>query len=383
LSRPPFVCILAVNYTSGLGVLGVIAMPTGGERRRVANDLRRLILTDVDCGFAPIEISQRLRVSTPFITQLRKTYDAFGTVSPTHLLKPGPDPKIHTEAAEGMLNLLDEDPQAEQKDHIELLELEYGIQVHKSTVSRKLKEMKLTYKCVERTNQAQDPELRADYQGRICEYEPEQCVFVDESAANEHTAHSRRGWSPRGTACRVKYAGRRSRRWSILPALGLNGYIDYDLYHGSYNKERFLNFIERLLATKMNAYGPGVPRSVLIMDNAPIHSGPELQRLCDSFNVVLEFLPPYSPDLNPIEETFHELKAWMKRHRKLAAEYAEDNMFELFLVIGIEAVVRRESARGYFRHCGWDVSDDNDDIAYSALPGEDEVDVADEVLVEY
>ena len=92
---------------------------------------------------------------------------------------------------------------------------------------------------------------------------------MDESAANEHTAHSRYGWSPRGTACRVWYAGRRLRRWSILPALGLNGYIDYDLYHGSYNKERFLNFVERLLVTKMNAYGPGVPRSVLIVVIGP------------------------------------------------------------------------------------------------------------------
>src|ERR1700733_6777362 len=113
---------------------------------------------------------------------------------------------------------------------------------------------------------------------------------MDKLATNEHTAYSQRGWSPRGTACWVKYAGRRLRRWSILPALGLNGYIDYDLYHGSYNKERFLSFIERLLATKMIAYGPGVPRSVLIMDNAPIHSGPELASLCEQHGVRLEFL---------------------------------------------------------------------------------------------
>ena len=64
----------------------------------------------------------------------------------------------------------------------------------------------------------------------------------------------------------------------------------------------------------MNTYGPRVPRSVLIMDNTLIYSGPELQRLYDSFNVILEFLPPYSLDLNLIKETFHELKAWIKRH---------------------------------------------------------------------
>jgi transposase len=250
-----------------------------------------------------------------------------------------------------------------------------------STVSRKLKELKITYKRFERINQVQDPELRADYHGRIYEYEPEQCVFYDESAVNEHTAHSRYGWSPRGIACRVRYAGRRSKRWSILSAPGLNGYVDYDLYHGSYNKERFLNFIQRLLATKMNAFGPGDPRSVLIIDNAPIHSGPELPALCERYGVRLEFLPQYSPDLNLIEETFHELKAWMKANRKTAAEYAEQGMFEVFIVMGIEAVVRRIAARGYFRHCGWAVSDDKDDIPYSDLPGEDDVDEDDEVEV--
>ena len=109
----------------------------------------------------------------------------------------------------------------------------------------------------------------------MAEYSAEQCVFIDESAANEHTAHSRVGWLPRGTAYRVRYPGKRSKRWSILPALGINGYIDYEVYHGSYNKEKFLNFIDRLL-TKMNPFGPGIPRCVLVMDNAPIHSGPEL-----------------------------------------------------------------------------------------------------------
>jgi transposase len=59
------------------------------------------------------------------------------------------------------------------------------------------------------------------------------------------------------------------------------------------------------------------------MDNAPIHAGPELQQLCDDAGVLLEFLPPYCPDLNPIEETFHEIKAWLKKNRREAAEYAD------------------------------------------------------------
>ena len=356
-------------------------MPVGGERRRVCDDMRKMIMDDLDTGLTPTEISARLRVSPQFISDLRETVKVFGTVHPTPYLKPGPQPKIPTFAQEGLLDLSEQDPQATLAEFVDLLDEEYDITVDKSTVSRTLKELKITHKRVERTNQAQDAVLRADFEARICEYEPEQVVYVDESAANEHTAHSRYGWSPRGTACRVRYAGRRSRRWSILPAMGLNGYVDYDLYHGSYNKERFLNFIERLLATKMNAFGPGVPRSVLVCDNAPIHAGPELKNLCDQYGVILEYLPPYSPDLNPIEETFHELKAWMKRNRKMAAEYAEMRCFEYFIVMGIEDCVRRDSARGYFKNANWTVDDDNDDVPYSTLPGEMDIEAGEEVEV--
>ena len=110
--------------------------------------------------------------------------------------------------------------------------------------------------------------MRDFYRARVAEIRAEQAVFVDESAANEHTADRRRGWSPRGVPCRVSLPNGRSKRWSILPAIGLNGYLDYEIYHGSFDTDRFNDFIRRLL-TKMNPY-PG-PRSVLIMDNCRCH----------------------------------------------------------------------------------------------------------------
>jgi DDE superfamily endonuclease len=57
-----------------------------------------------------------------------------------------------------------------------------------------------------------------------------------------------------------------------------------------------------------------------------------LQELCDDAEVVLDFLPPYSPDFNPIEEAFAELKAWMKKNNQLQDAYAD---FEGFLEAGL------------------------------------------------
>jgi hypothetical protein len=69
-------------------------MLPGGPRRRVCNDVRRMIVEDINNGHTPNEISKRLRVSTTFISELRKTRDAFGTVQPTPWMRLGPALKI-------------------------------------------------------------------------------------------------------------------------------------------------------------------------------------------------------------------------------------------------------------------------------------------------
>ena len=56
------------------------------------------------------------------------------------------------------------------------------------------------------------------------------------------------------------------------------------------------------------------------MDRKP---APRLKELCDAYGVMLEFLPLYSPDFNPIEATFHDLKAWIRRNNQLASDYGD------------------------------------------------------------
>jgi transposase len=59
----------------------------------------------------------------------------------------------------------------------------------------------------------------------------------------------------------------------------------------------------------MNAYSEErPPRSVLVMDNARIHCSEELQEMCNEAGVLLVYLPPYSPDYNPIEQSFNQIK---------------------------------------------------------------------------
>jgi transposase len=141
---------------------------------------------------------------------------------------------------------------------------------------------------------------------------------LDESAANERTGDRKYGWSPIGVECGQFTSIKRSERWSVLPALDVEGYFAWLIYQGGITSDIFLMFIRDQVLPHCEPY-PG-KRSVLVLDNASIHHNQALKELCEEHGVRLEFLSPYSPDKNPIDLTFSDLKAWLKKHYREALE---------------------------------------------------------------
>ena len=126
------------------------------------------------------------------------------------------------------------------------------------------------------------------------------------------------------------------------------------VFQGTTDATVFEDFIEQLL---LHCGRFPEPKSVIIMDNASFHRTERVEQLCHDAGVKLLYLPPYSPDLNPIEEFFAELKAFIKRNWK---EYAENSAqgFDSFLEWCTDMVGARDSsAEGHFRHAGVTVED--------------------------
>ena len=123
------------------------------------------------------------------------------------------------------------------------------------------------------------------------------------------------------------------------------------IFQDAFTAELFLEFVEERVLSYCNPY-PGL-QSVLILDNAAIHKSTHLQELCEEYGVLLKFLPPYSPDYNPIEATFHDLKAWIKRNYLLALDFED---FEDFLHFSIKQNSVND-VRGHFRNAGYVVDD--------------------------
>jgi DDE superfamily endonuclease len=103
----------------------------------------------------------------------------------------------------------------------------------------------------------------------LAEWQPNQLLFVDESAANERTMDRKYGWAPVGATPYVYQSIKCSERWSLLPVYTIDGFFNWEIIQGSYTTESFNAFVENKVLPYCNPY-PG-PRSILVIDNAKIH----------------------------------------------------------------------------------------------------------------
>jgi transposase len=226
---------------------------------------------------------------------------------------------------------------------------EFDVLVSISSIGRALASIKWTKKVTRRIANERNADLRDFYLHKLSAFRSHQLVYVDESGCDKRIGFRRTGWSPLGVAPVEIAQFHRDRRHQILPAYNQDGVLFSQVFQGSTDGVVFEDFVEQLLY-----YCQPYPaqNSVLIMDNASFHRGEQVEQMCREAGVKLLYLPPYSPDLNPIEEFFAELKAFIKKQwHEYESNPQQD--FEAFLEWCVDMVGGRESsAKGHFRHAG-------------------------------
>jgi transposase len=170
-------------------------------------------------------------------------------------------------------------------------------------------------------------QIRALWRAKGLYWQLHQLVFLDESACLPRTGDRNRGWSPVGLPRYDTQLLSRSKRWSVLPAMMINGYLAEPLIiEGGVTMEVFGEWFEHKLLPQLT------PGQIIVMDSASIHHSEIVRALCQGNGLQLEYLPLYSPDLNPIEQSFNVLKAWVRKHA------AEAGMFKDFGVFMAHAI---------------------------------------------
>ena len=138
-------------------------------------------------------------------------------------------------------------------------------------------------------------------------------MFIDETWTKTNMAPLR-GWAPRGQRLKAKVPHGRWQTMTFMAALRHDRITAPWFIDGPINGEAFQLYVEKVLVPTLR------PGDIVIMDNLGSHKGQAVRRAIRAAGAKLFFLPPYSPDLNPIEQVFAKLKTLLRKAEERSVE---------------------------------------------------------------
>ena len=166
-------------------------------------------------------------------------------------------------------------------------------------------------------------------------------MFIDETWASTNMARTH-GRSPRGKRLRMSVPHGHWKTTTLVAGLGARGVVAPWVLDGPMNGDAFETYVRKVLVLELKR------GDIVVMDNLSSHKRPEVRTSIEAAGARLLYLPPYSPDFNPIEKAFAKLKALLRK----AAERTVDGLWR---AIGrlIDLITPAE-ARNYFESSGYD-----------------------------
>jgi transposase len=269
-----------------------------------SQDLRKRILDTVHRGDGSLrQIARRFLVSVSFVTRLLQLQRSTGSLEP----RPhgGGNPAVlGPNDLEQLRELIRQQPDAT----LEELRQRLGVSCSLMTISRALSKLGLPRKKkIPRAEEQDRPEVqqqRREFCAKLAGLDPRRLVFVDESGAN--TAMTRtHGRAPVGQRVYTNTPG----RWESITltcGLRLSGVTAPLAFPGATNTDIFETYVEEVLVPELK------PGDVVIWDNLTPHKSEDAVEAVEAAGARVEPLPPWSPDLTPIEEMVSKVKGAMR-----------------------------------------------------------------------
>ncbi len=186
-----------------------------------------------------------------------------------------------------------------------------------------------------------DEFLRAAWRALVAgEIDAKRLVFVDEMGSNT-SLFSLYAWARLGERAHCSAPRNRGKNTTLLASMSLEGMGPCVAVVGSTTAAVFEAYVKQALAPALR------PGQVVVMDNLGAHKGGRVRELIGERGCEVLYLPPYSPDLNPIEEAFSKVKGALRRSGARTREALVEAMGR-----ALDAVTARD-ARGFFEHCGY------------------------------
>jgi transposase len=311
--------------------------------RPYSMDLRQRVAATIDeHEGSQRQVAERFRVSLSFVARLLRRRRQSGSLAP----KPhggGHPPALNEADGERLRQLVQQQPDAT----LEELRQRLGVSCSLAAICRALQKLDLPRKKkVLRASQQGDPkvqEKRRVFREKMAAIDPRRLVFVDESGAT--TAMTRRyGRAPRGQRVYGEVPG----KWTsvtLISALRLSGVGPALAFEGATDTPAFQTYVEQMLVPQLR------PGDVVVWDNLKPHQDAQVRQAVERAGATVEPLPPWSPDLTPIEKMFSKVKESLRSAAARTTEAVCGAMGDAL------RAVRRSDIVGWFGSCGLRVAE--------------------------
>ncbi len=306
--------------------------------RAYSLDLRERVVRAVDQGYRQTKIIKLFGVSRATIKRYLKQRRETG-----HLYRkpiPGRPSKKGTSLQAGVVAQLETHADATLEMHCDLWEQTSGVRVSTSTMSRAIRQVGWTRKKKTVGATERDEEARVAWREQYQKLDATRIIVIDECGS--HIAltplYAR---APRGIRAYGKVPRNRGKNTTLIAALSWTGMGESMIIEGSATTAVFEQYVEKILAPSLSA------GQIVLMDNLAAHKSPKVVEQIQAQGCCVLFLPSYSPDFSPIEETFSKIKTYLRRVGARTRESLQEAIAQALLT------VTAQDAQGWFRHCGY------------------------------
>ena len=171
--------------------------------------------------------------------------------------------------------------------------------------------------------------------------DPARLVFIDETAVTTNMVRPN-GWNPRGKRLVGDVPMGHWETLTFIAGFRQTGIVAPMVIKGAMNGEAFLAYVEQCLVPILKR------RDIVVVDNVSFHKVVGVEEAIEAVGASLRYLPPYSPEFNPIELVFHPLKALLRKAAERTIEGLER------CVCSFIRALKPSECMGYFRHAGYE-----------------------------
>jgi len=318
--------------------------------RHISDELKEMALAMSLQGLTDSEVYEHTGISVRTLKRLRKTHRNAGGVSrkPVAL---GQLRDLTSIQCQFLCDCVDRQPDIALAELQTELQEVCGVDASVHTVARSLQRSGYSMKTVTRPAVERNEQDREEFRRNINNhYQPEHLVFAGESHFNRLTLRRPYAWSKRGERASKHEFQFRGVKYSMLPALSIDGLLHLEVIENAVTGEHFRHFVEGLLPL-MNKWP--LPNSVLVIDDASIHKIAGIRKMVEERGARLLYLPSHSPDLNPIELAFSSIKDWLRTNQDQEDQEREVESSVYDTLRQAVHSVSAESAKGWYKHCGY------------------------------